>query len=100
MERNPLHLIQQDETRRDQQLSKVLNRDTQLFVPLEVDPGFRQEFDRFGSVHVVVDAEPEVELPRADTRCEFTILVCEGDPELDDPEEVDVAAEGLVVVVA
>ena len=45
-------------------------------------------------------AEAEVELPGADARCEFAAFVGEGEAELDDAEEVDVAPERLVVVVA
>lgn len=68
-------------------------------MPFEVDPRFGQEFNRFGSVHVVVDREPEVELPGTNSGCEFTILVGEGDTQLNDPEEVDVASKSLVVII-
>jgi len=47
-----------------------------------------------------LDAEGEVELPRADPRCQLTVFVGQSDTELDDPEQVDVAPQRLVVVVA
>lgn len=47
-----------------------------------------------------LDVEPKVELPGADSRSEFPVLVGEGEAELNDPEQVDVASQGLVVVVA
>lgn len=46
-----------------------------------------------------LDAEAEVELPSTDAGGEFSALVGEGEAELDDAEEVDVAPKGLVVVV-
>jgi hypothetical protein len=160
VKRNPLHLIQQYQSRRDQQFAEMLDVDAVLFVTLEVDAGFGEELDGFGSVHVVaaeeeqgrgnreernvsansaemrsatrartkllsahvgpivphnrraeelgekgnrsnsLDAKREVELPRADSWCQLAVLVRKGDTELNDPEQVDVTPEGLVVVVA
>lgn len=100
MERDPLHVVEEDQSGRDEEFAEVLNGDTVLLVSLEVDARLCEEFDRFGGVHVVVDAELEVELPRADARGELAVLVAQGQTELNDPEQVDVTPEGLVVVIA
>lgn len=100
MERDPLHVVEEDESGRDEEFAKVLDGDTVLLVSLKVDAGLCEEFDRFGGVHVVVDAELEIELPCADARRELAILVAQGQAELDDSEQVDVTPEGLVVVIA
>lgn len=47
-----------------------------------------------------LDAEPKVELPRANPGRELAPLVRQGQSELDDPQQVDVAPQRLVVVVA
>lgn len=100
MERDPLDVVEQHESGRDQQLAKVLDRNAVLLMSLEVDPRLGEKLDRFGGVHVVVDAELKVELPRADARGEFAVLVAQSQAELDDPEQVDVTPQSLVVVVA
>lgn len=47
-----------------------------------------------------LDVELEIELPSTNPRRKLTIFIGEGEAQLDDPEQVDVAPEGLVMVVA
>lgn len=63
---------------------------------LKVNPATRQEIDRVLGVGVHVQVELEVELPSADIRRKVTLLIGEGDADLDNFEHVHVAPQGLV----
>jgi hypothetical protein len=68
-------------------------------VPLEVDARLLQQLDGILGVHVLAQVEPEVELVAvAAVRRRLAAFVAEGDPQLDDLEQVDVALERLVRV--
>lgn len=47
-----------------------------------------------------LDTELEVELPSAYSWCQFAILIGKGQTELNDSQQVDVAAKSLIVIVA
>ena len=79
MKWNPLYFIQQHQPTRDQQFPKTLYTNPILLMTFEIDSTLGQEFNRFRSIHVVVDREPEIELPSTNSRCEFTILVGQSD---------------------
>ena len=120
VKRDPLGVWNEDETRGDKQLCKIVGQDTHLLVPLKIDPRLLQQLDRVGRVHVLAgtkkkkkvgglvrnaamsyapDVKLEIELPCRDVLREIALLVCECDADLDELEEVDVAPHGLVVVV-
>jgi hypothetical protein len=65
-------------------------------VLLEVDPAIGEEIYTLWGIHVVVEGESKVELPGADGFCEVAVLVCEGNSQLDDTEEVDIASRETV----
>lgn len=52
MERDPADVVKQDQSTRHEQFSKIVNIDPFLFMPFEVDPGFLEQVDRVGCVHV------------------------------------------------
>ena len=72
-----------------------------MLVLLELNARVLQEVHGVLGVHVLGEVEAEVELPRGDAALgQIAALVQEGQAELDDLEEVDVAAKELVLVVS
>lgn len=125
MKRNPFCVVCEHKPGRYDKLCKVDWVDADLFVPLEVQSRRLEQVDRLWREHVLPttpnphphphsarvriptvhayysrQVEPEVELPCADVGRVFAGLVREGNANLDDLEEVDVTAHGLVMVVA
>ena len=101
MESHPLDSIIEDDTRGHQEFPESLRVDAHLIIALEVDPGGHEELNGVVGEDVVLRIElTKVELPDAAPavgRREITLIVGEGETQLDELEEVDVGFEGLVV---
>lgn len=82
VERDPLDLVQHDQTGGDEEVAKGVHVDALVRVLDKVNAGFGEEVDGLLRVHVVVEGEFEVELPGADGAvdlCECAGFVGEGD---------------------
>lgn len=99
VERDPLDILKQRKPGCNQHFTKVLVVDTIVQEPVKVEPGLGQELERVGRTHVVVHIEPEVELPCTGVRRKVSFLVAHRDTQLDQMQEIDVAAKCLVVII-
>lgn len=122
MEGEPLDSITQHHARRHQQLGKVQRLDALVLVLLELDPRRGEQLDGVLGVHVLSgggdaalvtaaggkpldcwsvsrEVEFEVELPGGRSRRIFPLFVHEGEAQLDDLQQVHVAAQQLVLIV-
>ena len=52
MEADPLDVVEKNESGRDEQFTKALDVNADLFVLLEVDAALRKQLDTLRSVHV------------------------------------------------
>ena len=60
-EGDPADLLTEHQTRRRQQLSKVIDIDSLLLVPLELNAGLRQHVDGVLGIHILPGGEEERE---------------------------------------
>ena len=100
MEAYPLGVFAQHQTRRDQQLSKVVRIYAFRRMSLKVNPRTSQKLDRIRAKHVLREIENEVELPSAYVLRHVPVLIRERQTDLYDTQEIDVTPHRLVVVVA
>lgn len=98
MEGYPLDPIVEHDAGARQQLAKVRDVDAVLLVSLEVDPRPRQQIYRVLRVHVLSEAEFKIELPGGYPWWEAALSIRKCEPELNDLEEVHIAAQRLVVI--
>lgn len=68
-------------------------------MPVKVQPGFVKELKRVRRAHVLIGAESEIELPGTDAGWVIAVLVCQCYAKLDELEQVNVASQGLVMIV-
>mmetsp|Transcript_2579 Transcript_2579/g.7594 ORF Transcript_2579/g.7594 Transcript_2579/m.7594 type:complete len:285 (-) Transcript_2579:138-992(-) len=94
---DPPHVLVEHHARHHEQLRKVQWVDAVLLVLLEVDARLGEQVDGVLRIEVIVEAELEIELPGAAAGRQDAVAVAEGDPQLDDVEQVHVAANVLVV---
>ncbi len=119
MVRNPSHVLVEHQSRGDQIRAKFERVDPVLFVLLEIDSGFLHHVDRSVGEHVRVQGKAEVELPGMRTGHEVVAIAGavdargvgrlggrqvtvgreERDAQLQHLDEIDVASEGLIVIV-
>mmetsp|Transcript_16727 Transcript_16727/g.42490 ORF Transcript_16727/g.42490 Transcript_16727/m.42490 type:complete len:350 (-) Transcript_16727:427-1476(-) len=99
VERDPLDVLDEDKAGTHKRLAELVHIDPHLLVQLKVDAAPDEKIDRVLGVHVVGEAELEVELPARTVVCEIAILVGKRDAELDELEQVHVAAQRLVLKV-
>ena len=97
MEGHPLDLVVEHQAADHERLAKVQGVNTPGGVVLEGDARREQEVDGVLRENVVVEVEPEVELPAGTAGGVPVVLVRKRQAQLDDLEQVDVALEGIVV---
>lgn len=117
MEGEPGDVVHEGESRGCQGGAKGVVIDAVFLVFAEVESGFLKEIDGAFGEHVVFEGEAEIEGPGAGDqheivevgrslhegrvgllRREFALRGPDGDAKLDGLEQIDVAAEGLVVI--
>ena len=99
MEAYPLCVLAQHQPARNQQLRKLIRHDPLARMPPEINPATPQQVYRVRAEHILAQVKVEVELPCAYFLGHVSVFVCEGEADLDDAQEVDVAPHSLVVVV-
>ncbi|TYZ66592.1 hypothetical protein PybrP1_002589 [[Pythium] brassicae (nom. inval.)] len=99
VERDPLDVVAEHEPGGHEQLAEARDLDAHLLVLGEVDARLLEHLDRVLRVHVLAQAELEVELPHGYVAHEGAVLVEKRHAQLDDAQQVDVAAQRLVLVV-
>lgn len=119
VKRYPPGFWNEDETRGDEEFRKIVGRDTHLVVSLKIEARLLQQLNRLWGVHVfpiaekrrgyspsahdeqayIPDAKLEVKLPCRDVLRKVAFFVREGNANLDELQEIDVASHCLVVIV-
>ena len=100
VEAEPLDFLHEDEAGREHHLGEGDRVDAVALVLVELNAGVLQQVDAVLGVHVLRQVELEVELPRGHAvGGQVRPLVHEGQAQLDDLEQVDVAAQQLILVV-
>ena len=99
VEADPLDVFEQNETRRDEKFAEILGIDSLFLVSLEIEPRCLQKFDGVRRIHIVIEVEAKVELPNAFPFGLSPILITQCESELNDLQEVDVATQGLIMII-
>ncbi len=99
VEGNPFHAVVQHESRGDEQLAKGEHVDAAPLVRRKVQAVGGEQVDGVLGVHVVRKIEGKVELPGGALVRGLAVGVGQGDSELNYLEQVDVAAQRLILEV-
>lgn len=99
MEANPSQFLIQNKARLSQFFGEVDRANAVFLKQLKVDSRPLQQVDGVHSVPVLVDVKVKVKLPGGDRLGHNTVLVCQGDTDLDDLEYVSVLSDAEVLAV-
>ncbi|GIX60999.1 peptidyl-tRNA hydrolase, PTH1 family [Babesia caballi] len=99
VEAHPDDVLVHDEAGRDDELPEVRDVNPLALVLVEVDSALFQQLNGVVGIHVALQVELEVKLPRRYPVGRLPVGVRKGEPQLDELEEVHIALDGLVVVV-
>jgi len=95
----PVDVVGEDDAGRVHVLCERHHVDAVLLVNLELYTGPYQQIDGVLRIHILADVETEIKLPRGAARRLLAVLIVKREPDLNDLEQIDVAAEQLILVV-